>query len=100
LFTRSAFISFKRQQAAAQHASQTPKSTDPSTDPPNSPILDFSDEVIQDDAIRMPYRAMPGSTATLKPHMFWISPFATKLSETTSNSTVVENKAFRERLLP
>jgi hypothetical protein len=39
------------------------------------PILDFSDEVIHEDGVRMASRAMPGSTAALKPHPLWISLF-------------------------
>jgi hypothetical protein len=52
-----------------------------------SPILDFSDDVIHEDAVRMTSRAMPGSTASLKPHPLWISPFATSVRKHISTRT-------------
>jgi hypothetical protein len=53
----------------------------------SSPILDFSNEVIHEDGVRMTSRAMPGSTAALKPHPLWISPFATSVRKHISTRT-------------
>ena len=88
LFTRSDFVSFKRQQAAARQAHPVPKSSDVTADTPTLPtILDFSDEVIHDAAARLTSLATPGSTATLKPHPLWVSPFATSVRKHVSTRT-------------
>jgi hypothetical protein len=51
------------------------------------PILDYSDEDIHEDGVCMTSRAMPGSTAALKPHSLWISPFATSVHKHVNTRT-------------
>jgi hypothetical protein len=77
-FTRWAFVNFKRQKVSegkqARIADMQSRPTFSTTGPT---VLNFSANVMKQDAARMTSDANPGSTATLTPHKIWISPFAT-----------------------
>jgi hypothetical protein len=85
-FTRSVF--FKRQKVSEGKQARIAASQSTPTFSTTGPtVLDFSANVMKQDAARMTSRANPGSTATLTPHKIWISPFATTVRKHVSTRT-------------
>jgi hypothetical protein len=74
-FTRSVYVADKRARAVLKHAPSTPTPVSSSTAPVSSSI-DFSTDVLADDAKHQATPAVPGTVATLNPHKLWTYPFA------------------------
>jgi hypothetical protein len=83
-FTRRAYISDKCSRSITKAAKTTTVDTITYTAPVTSTIY-FSTYVLTADAKLQTTPVTPGTTATLKPHLLWKSPFA---SATRNNSNI------------
>jgi hypothetical protein len=82
-FTPAVYVADKLSRAMAKAAKTTMDATITSTAPVFSTI-DFSTDVLLSDAKRQATPVTSGTTATLKPHLLWKSPFA-KSNRNSSN---------------
>jgi hypothetical protein len=73
-FIHGSYISDERSRAITKDANTSAAATSTSTTPFTSTI-DFSTDVLTADAKRQTTTVTPGTTATLKPHLLWKSPF-------------------------
>jgi hypothetical protein len=74
-FTRGAYNSDKSSRAITKAAKTNTDANITSTTPVTSTI-DFLTDVLTADAKQQTTPVTPGTTATLKPYLFWKSPFA------------------------
>jgi hypothetical protein len=74
-FTRAVYVAVKCSRAVAKAAKTTPADPSTSTSPVSSTI-DFSTNVLTDDAKWQATPVTPGTIATLKPDLLWKSLFA------------------------
>jgi hypothetical protein len=73
-FTRAVYVADKRSRAVAKAAKTTTDAPRTSTAPVCSTI-DFSTDVLLVDAKRQATPVTPDKNTTMKPHLFWKSPF-------------------------
>jgi hypothetical protein len=77
-FTRAVYVADKRSQAVAKAATTTAGAPRISTAPVSSTI-NFSTDVLLADAKQQATPITPSTTATLKPHLLWKSPFTASI---------------------